>query len=68
MVNVLATCVVDSGFVRLSVKPDYTTFVSAASPRSIHHEPVRVKRFAIIKSKVRRYDIYLFFIYRQIFQ
>jgi hypothetical protein len=51
MVNVLATCVVDSGFVRLSVKPDYATFVSAASPRSIPHEPVRVKRFAIINKQ-----------------
>ena len=51
MVNVLATCVVDSGFVRLSVKPDYITFVSAASPRSTHHEPVRVKRFVRIKKQ-----------------
>jgi hypothetical protein len=51
MVNVLATCVVDSGFVRLSVKPDHITFVSVASPRSTHHEPVRVKRFVRIKKQ-----------------
>ena len=63
MVNVLATCVVDRGFEHLSLKPDYITFVSAASPRSTHHELARVKRFAIIKKQGEKiWYLFIFYI------